>query len=193
MKPTARFFNVGRGALVDEPAMIEALESGTVARRGSRRVSRASRCRPRVPLWGMDNVFVSPHMSGDYHGDTVAMAQVFLEELQALPGRGAAPERRRQAARIRPPDGAGRDSGTKACDATEPPRRRDAAAGALRCGRPPGLCGLPIQMDAAPVVSGKTHIVLVPKLPELGTRRMSPRVHVEIPEHELDERTELER
>ena len=81
MKPTARFFNVGRGALVDEPAMIEALESGTIAGAGLD-VFAQEPMPAASPLWGMDNVFVSPHMSGDYHGDTVAMAKVFLENFR---------------------------------------------------------------------------------------------------------------
>ena len=81
MKPTARFFNVGRGALVDEPAMIEALENGTIAGAGLD-VFAQEPMPAASPLWGMDNVFVSPHMSGDYHGDTVAMAKVFLENFR---------------------------------------------------------------------------------------------------------------
>ena len=81
MKPTARFFNVGRGALVDEPAMIEALESGAIAGAGLD-VFAEEPLPTESPLWGMDNVFVSPHMSGDYHGDTAAMARVFLENFR---------------------------------------------------------------------------------------------------------------
>ena len=81
MKPTARFFNVGRGALVDEPAMIEALESGAIAGAGLDVVAQEP-LPAASPLWGMENVFLSPHMSGDYHGDTVAMAKVFLENFR---------------------------------------------------------------------------------------------------------------
>ena len=77
MKPTARFFNLGRGALVDEPAMVEALANGVIAGAGldvfvDEPLPAAS------PLWGMENVFVSPHMSGDFHGHKAAMAQVFI-------------------------------------------------------------------------------------------------------------------
>ena len=81
MKPTARFFNLGRGALVDESALIDALETGVVAGAGldvfvEEPLPAAS------PLWAMENVFVSPHMSGDFHGHKVAMAAVFIENFR---------------------------------------------------------------------------------------------------------------
>ena len=34
------------------------------------------------PLWEMENVFVSPHMSGDYQGHKKAMAEVFIENFR---------------------------------------------------------------------------------------------------------------
>ena len=81
MKPTARFFNLGRGALVDEPAMIEALESGVIAGAGLD-VFVDEPLPVDSPLWGMENVFVSPHMSGDFHGHKAAMAKVFIENFR---------------------------------------------------------------------------------------------------------------
>ena len=81
MKPTARFFNLGRGALVDEPAMIEALENGVIAGAGLD-VFAEEPLPAASPLWGMENVFVSPHMSGDFHGHKAAMAEVFIENFR---------------------------------------------------------------------------------------------------------------
>ena len=81
MKPTARFFNLGRGALVDEPAMIEALDNGVIAGAGLD-VFAEEPLPAESPLWGMENVFVSPHMSGDFHGHKVAMAKVFIENFR---------------------------------------------------------------------------------------------------------------
>ena len=81
MKSTARFFNLGRGALVDEPALIEALENGVIA--GAGLDVFAEEPLPAVsPLWGMENVLVSPHMSGDFHGHKAAMAKVFIENFR---------------------------------------------------------------------------------------------------------------
>ena len=81
MKPTARFFNLGRGALVDEPAMIEALESGVIAGAGLD-VFTEEPLPGASPLWEMENVFVSPHMSGDFQGHKKAMANVFMENFR---------------------------------------------------------------------------------------------------------------
>ena len=81
MKPTARFFNLGRGALVDEPAMIEALTNGGIAGAGLD-VFVDEPLPSANPLWEMENVFVSPHMSGDFHGHKVAMAKVFIENFR---------------------------------------------------------------------------------------------------------------
>ena len=81
MKPTARFFNLGRGALVDQPALIKALETGVIAGAGLD-VFTEEPLPAASPLWGMENVFVSPHMSGDFHGHKAAMAEVFIENFR---------------------------------------------------------------------------------------------------------------
>ena len=81
MKPTARFFNLGRGALVDEPAMIDALRNGVIAGAGLD-VFTEEPLPDTSPLWEMENVFVSPHMSGDYHGHKRAMAEVFIDNFR---------------------------------------------------------------------------------------------------------------
>jgi phosphoglycerate dehydrogenase-like enzyme len=80
MKPGASFINVGRGGLVDEPALIEALQS--------RRIGVAALdvfMQEPLPkghaLWRMDNVIVSPHMSGDTYGFGDLIASQFMENL----------------------------------------------------------------------------------------------------------------
>ena len=81
MKPTARFFNLSRGALVDEPAMIEALGGGIIAGAGLD-VFAEEPLPPGSALWAMENVLVSPHMSGDFQGHEAAMAEVFIENFR---------------------------------------------------------------------------------------------------------------
>ena len=62
MKPSAYLINIARGALVDELAMIDALESGTIAG-AALDVAEKEPLAPESPLWKMKNVFITPHTS----------------------------------------------------------------------------------------------------------------------------------
>ena len=81
MKPSARFFNLGRGALVDERAMIDALQRGVIAGAGLD-VFADEPLPAACALWEMENVLVSPHMSGDYKGHQTAIADIFIENFR---------------------------------------------------------------------------------------------------------------
>ena len=60
MKPTAVFMNVGRGPIVDEPALIRALESGRI-RGAALDVVSVEPLDPASPLFALDNLLLSPH------------------------------------------------------------------------------------------------------------------------------------
>ena len=80
MRKNSYFINVGRGSLVDELALIKALQSQQIA--GAALDVFQTEPLPRDnPLWRLENVIVSPHMSGDYDGHKSAMANLFLDNL----------------------------------------------------------------------------------------------------------------
>ena len=61
MKPSAFIINTSRGALIDETALIEALENGTIAGTGLD-VQENEPPEENSPLYTMDNVLLTPHM-----------------------------------------------------------------------------------------------------------------------------------
>ncbi|MFD4542421.1 D-2-hydroxyacid dehydrogenase [Streptomyces bauhiniae] len=67
MQPSAVFVNVGRGELVDEPALAEALRRRWIA--GAALDAFTTEPLPAdSPLWDLPGLLVSPHMSGDTVG-----------------------------------------------------------------------------------------------------------------------------
>jgi phosphoglycerate dehydrogenase-like enzyme len=63
MKRDAVLVNLGRGALVDEPALIAALQEGRIAG-AALDVVQDEPLPPESPLWVMPNVLLTPHVSG---------------------------------------------------------------------------------------------------------------------------------
>jgi phosphoglycerate dehydrogenase-like enzyme len=78
MRPTALFYNVGRGGTVDESALIEALRSGAIGGAGLD-VFADEPLLPGSPLWSMPNVIVSPHVSGDLPDWEDLVVDVFVD------------------------------------------------------------------------------------------------------------------
>jgi phosphoglycerate dehydrogenase-like enzyme len=81
MKPEAVFVNIGRGATVDEPALIEALRAGQIGG-AALDVFDVEPLPEDSPLWGMPNVLVSPHRAGDHDGWEADVVALFLENLR---------------------------------------------------------------------------------------------------------------
>jgi len=80
LKRGAWIVNVGRGALVEEAALVAALQSGQLGGAGLD-VFEVEPLPPASPLWSMPNVIVTPHNSGDSPGNQVRAAEIFLDNL----------------------------------------------------------------------------------------------------------------
>lgn len=76
MKPTGVIINVGRGPVIDEPAMIRALESGRIKGAGLD-VTSVEPLPPESPLYRLDNVLLSPHCA-DHTADWLDDAMLFF-------------------------------------------------------------------------------------------------------------------
>jgi phosphoglycerate dehydrogenase-like enzyme len=81
MKPTAYFINVGRGASVDEAALAEALREKRIAGAG---IDVFAQEPPAAghPFYDLDNVIVSPHVSGFLPSYDDRCAELFAENLR---------------------------------------------------------------------------------------------------------------
>jgi phosphoglycerate dehydrogenase-like enzyme len=78
MKPTAHVINVARGPIVDEAALVVALESGSIAA-ATLDVFQTEPLPADHPLWTTPGVVITPHMSGDALGWTDTLARQFVD------------------------------------------------------------------------------------------------------------------
>ena len=81
MKRSARLINVGRGRIVDEPALVEALREVQIAG-AALDVFWEEPLPQDHPLWDMPQVVISPHMSGDFVGWLGALGELFVDNFQ---------------------------------------------------------------------------------------------------------------
>ena len=80
MKPTAIFLNCARGPLVDEAALIRALQSGRIAGAGLD-VTEQEPCPPDSPLFGMANVLLTPHTAPAARETAVRVSRMAAENV----------------------------------------------------------------------------------------------------------------
>jgi phosphoglycerate dehydrogenase-like enzyme len=83
MKPGATLVNVGRGALVDETALADALRAGRLGG-AALDVFEVEPLPRESPLWDLPNVIVTPHSSGTSPGNDARATAIFLENLRAF-------------------------------------------------------------------------------------------------------------
>jgi phosphoglycerate dehydrogenase-like enzyme len=80
MKKTALYANMGRGAVTDEQALIEALGSKTIAG-ALLDVTEKEPLPPDAPLWELDNVILTGHYAGLHPGYDALAFDVTLDNL----------------------------------------------------------------------------------------------------------------
>jgi phosphoglycerate dehydrogenase-like enzyme len=83
MRPTAVLVNVARGRVVDETALIEALQTRCIAAAGLD-VTRGEPLPAASPLWTLPNVLVTPHTAGETQRYEDAVIDILLENLDRL-------------------------------------------------------------------------------------------------------------
>ena len=90
MRPDAWLLNVGRGALVDQPALVEALDDGTIGGAWLD-VTTPEPLPPDDPLWRARNALVAPHVSGMgdldalWHQSALLLAEQLRRDLAGEP------------------------------------------------------------------------------------------------------------
>ena len=83
LKPGARFYNIGRGATVDQDALLAALESGQLAS-ACLDVTDPEPLPPDHPLWTAPNCFLTPHSAGGHANEDERLVRHFLSNLAAF-------------------------------------------------------------------------------------------------------------
>ena len=85
MRDGAIFVNVGRGGVVDEPALVDALRSGKL-RGAALDVFAEEPLPPESPLWDLDNVILSPHTAALSVKENARIVDLFAENLRRYLG-----------------------------------------------------------------------------------------------------------
>lgn len=83
MKPSAVLINVARGPVVDEPALIEALQSRLIAAAGID-VTVEEPLAPTSPLWQLSNALITPHSAGETQAYEDNVLDILLHNLDQL-------------------------------------------------------------------------------------------------------------
>jgi phosphoglycerate dehydrogenase-like enzyme len=80
MKPHAYIVNIGRGAVIDETALTQALKDKKIGGAGLDVFEREP-LPAESALWDVENAILTPHISGDYRGYMDAACELFAENL----------------------------------------------------------------------------------------------------------------
>ena len=81
MKPAAYIVNIGRGEVIDQDALIEALKAKRIGGAGLDVFAREP-LEAESPLWELDNAILTPHISGANRGYVDKACELFAENLR---------------------------------------------------------------------------------------------------------------
>jgi phosphoglycerate dehydrogenase-like enzyme len=81
MKPTALFYNIGRGPTVDQAALQTALETNAIAG-AYLDVTDPEPLPPDHPLWKLPNCWITPHTAGGHDDEFLRLFRHFLVNLR---------------------------------------------------------------------------------------------------------------
>lgn len=82
-RPTAKFYNVGRGTTVDQPALAEALRAKKIAA-AYLDVTEPEPLPVDHELWSTPNCYITPHTAGGRHDQDETIVRHFLQNLEAF-------------------------------------------------------------------------------------------------------------
>ncbi len=80
LKPGAVFVNIGRGAIVDENALLRGLREGRIAF-AALDVFREEPLPPESPFWDLPNVLINPHSASTVATENAKIAELFVRNL----------------------------------------------------------------------------------------------------------------
>jgi phosphoglycerate dehydrogenase-like enzyme len=83
MKPSAYLINVARGAVVDEPALLDVLRRGAIAGAALDHFY-DDPLPPDSPFWDLPNVLITPHTAGETQKYESNVVDILLENLARL-------------------------------------------------------------------------------------------------------------
>jgi phosphoglycerate dehydrogenase-like enzyme len=81
MKPSAVFYNFGRGASIDGDALVKALEQGTI-KAAALDTFEEEPLPQNHPLWSTKNIFITPHIGGPIPHYYHLLTEIFIENLK---------------------------------------------------------------------------------------------------------------
>jgi phosphoglycerate dehydrogenase-like enzyme len=87
MKPSAVFYNIGRGTTVDQDALLASLKNKQIAA-AYLDVTEPEPLPPEHPLWSAPNCYITPHIGGGHIDEFDRVVDHFLTNLRAFQANG---------------------------------------------------------------------------------------------------------